>query len=167
MTAPDLFDFSALLQDALTLFLVAVTGVSLHLVFLIVNGIAVWALSITTPERKSVHILTSQKTLPVAITIISFLPASLGSPGLLTIPCLIGQISQLFIDAFLVSSNKFERPFLFFGPVPDDDTLPPPCCCWRKRQFPAVEYNELVSIVESEELSLIKRESSSPTRDQE
>ena len=46
--------------------------------------------------------MTSQKTLPVSVTVISFL-GSVGEVGLMTIPCIIGHLSQLFIDAYISS----------------------------------------------------------------
>ena len=46
--------------------------------------------------------MTSQKNLPVSITVISFL-GSVGQEGLMTIPCIIGHIAQLFIDACISS----------------------------------------------------------------
>lgn len=46
--------------------------------------------------------MTSQKTLPVSVTVISFL-GSVGEEGLMTIPCVIGHLSQLFIDAYIAS----------------------------------------------------------------
>ena len=46
--------------------------------------------------------MASQKTLPVSVTVISFL-GSVGEEGLMTIPCIIGHISQLFIDAYISS----------------------------------------------------------------
>ena len=54
-------------------------------------------------EYRCVVILTSQKTLPVSITIMSFLPASLGQKGLMTIPAIVGHLSQLLIDSAVVS----------------------------------------------------------------
>ncbi|CAN0494599.1 unnamed protein product, partial [Discosporangium mesarthrocarpum] len=53
-------------------------------------------------EMKAVVIMGSQKTLPVSVTIISFLGA-LGFEGLMTIPCIIGHVTQLFIDAYICS----------------------------------------------------------------
>ena len=121
----------------MALLLVVAVGITLHVVFLAFNGAMVWVLALPNMERKSVHLLTSQKTLPVAITVLSFLPPSLGNPGLVTIPCIIGHLSQLFIDAFLVSSGSFERPFLLCGSAREDEDLPPPCFCWRRPQRPS------------------------------
>ena len=55
------------------------------------------------PPREAVAVLVmgSQKTMPFAVSIISLLPASLGAKGLLTLPPLIAQISQLFCDVWI------------------------------------------------------------------
>lgn len=46
--------------------------------------------------------MTSQKTLPVSVTVIGFLGA-VGEEGLMTIPCIVAHMSQLFIDAYIAS----------------------------------------------------------------
>lgn len=60
-------------------------------------------------EFKAVVIMGSQKTLPVSVTVISFL-SSLGEEGLMTIPCIVGHMSQLFMDAYLCSRWASEVP---------------------------------------------------------
>ena len=57
-------------------------------------------------ERKATVLLTSQKTLPVAMTVLAFLPDSVASPetrGLLAIPCITFHFGQIFFDAFLAT----------------------------------------------------------------
>jgi predicted Na+-dependent transporter len=77
-------------------------GVGLHFVYLGVNFAAATALRLPLPDFKAVLIMGSQKTLPISIAIISFLPRKeFGRAGLLAIPCIIGHVSQLFIDAFI------------------------------------------------------------------
>ena len=44
-------------------------------------------------EAIAVLIMSSQKTMPFAVSIIALLPASLGSKGLLTLPPLVAQVS--------------------------------------------------------------------------
>lgn len=46
--------------------------------------------------------MSSQKTLPVSVVVIGFLDA-IGEEGLMTIPCIVGHMSQLFIDAYIAS----------------------------------------------------------------
>lgn len=48
--------------------------------------------------------MASQKTLPISLSVISFLPVEkFGEHGLLTIPCIVGHLTQLFMDAFIAS----------------------------------------------------------------
>ncbi|GAB5407632.1 MAG: hypothetical protein Aurels2KO_58630 [Aureliella sp.] len=78
-------------------------AIAMHLVFLAFNFIGVGILRLSDRERKAVLIMASQKTLPVTVTVISFLKESeVGDLGLITIPCVIAHISQLFIDAYIV-----------------------------------------------------------------
>lgn len=90
-------------QDPIDILQVIAAGIGMHLVYLIWNFGAVTLLRIDQKERKAVLILASQKTLPVSVTVISFLSEKVGDLGLVTIPCIVGHISQLFIDAYIVS----------------------------------------------------------------
>lgn len=71
------------------------------------------------PPREGVAalIMSSQKTMPFAVSIIALLPASLGNKGLLTLPPLICQVSQLFCDIWIanywgrVVSDSSKHPF--------------------------------------------------------
>jgi sodium/bile acid cotransporter 7 len=65
-------------------------------------------LNLAVAERKAVIILASQKTLPVAVTVISFLDGeSLGGRvldvGIVVIPCILCHLCQLLIDGLFVS----------------------------------------------------------------
>lgn len=46
--------------------------------------------------------MSSQKTLPVSVVVIGFL-GDLGEEGLMTIPCIVAHMSQLFVDAYIAS----------------------------------------------------------------
>ncbi len=39
----------------------------------------------------------------MALTVVAFLPESAGDEGLMAIPCIVGQIAQLFIDSYIAS----------------------------------------------------------------
>lgn len=54
---------------------------------------------IKTPyaERKAIIILGSEKTLPVALTVLEAFPDSLGVKGLLVLPMVFGHFSQVFL----------------------------------------------------------------------
>merc|ERR1712224_554259 len=55
------------------IFLMLFAAAFLHLFYLLVNTLLTTPLRMEVAERKAVIILTSQKTLPVAVTVISFL----------------------------------------------------------------------------------------------
>jgi solute carrier family 10 (sodium/bile acid cotransporter), member 7 len=84
-------------------FVVILCGIAIHVVYLSLNWpMGKYALKLELPEFKAVTIMASQKTLPLSVTIISYLGA-LGTTGLMTLPCIVGHMSQLFIDAGLQS----------------------------------------------------------------
>ncbi|CEG01104.1 Putative sodium bile acid cotransporter [Ostreococcus tauri] len=90
--------------DAGTIFAVMFAGIVLHLVMLGINYVGTHAFGICGPERVASVMMSSQKTLPVAMTIISYLPEDVfGSPGLIAVPCIVCHITQLFMDAPLAS----------------------------------------------------------------
>lgn len=63
-------------------------------------------------ERKAIIVMASQKNLPTAATIISYFdPATVGNLGLISIPCIVFYIMQLFIDSYIANtwSSKYER----------------------------------------------------------
>jgi hypothetical protein len=52
-------------------------------------------------------LVASSKTLPLALTILTILPAALGDKGLIALPCILGHFSQV------------PRPLaIIFGPLP-------------------------------------------------
>jgi len=85
--------------------LAVLAGIAIHCVFLLLNFsiLALPCTKLANKEYKAVMIMASQKTLPVAVTVIGFLPAGLGEQGLMVIPCIISHMSQIFIDAAIVS----------------------------------------------------------------
>lgn len=84
-----------------TLVLVALAAILLHVAYLIGNYALVKLLCMPSAEGKAVLIMGSEKTLPMAVTVIAYLPASLGKSGQLTVPCVIAHISQVLMDAAL------------------------------------------------------------------
>lgn len=79
----------------------------LHIVFLIFNLFCAFVIQLRQRELMAVVIMASQKTFPVCLAVISYLdPDQVGDVGLLTIPCIISHMSQLFIDSFLLSKWK-------------------------------------------------------------
>jgi len=84
--------------------LMAVIGwaLTVHLLFLAVNFTVTTLLRMPLAEKKAVVICASQKTLPIAITVLGFLPADVGDGGLMGIGCIIAHLSQIVIDSWLI-----------------------------------------------------------------
>ena len=53
------------------------------------------------PEAVATVVMSSQKSAPVAVTVISNIAQGTAAIGLLVIPCVIGQIAQIFMGAAL------------------------------------------------------------------
>lgn len=70
--------------------------------FLAMNYGMCLALGLGHRELVAAVIVASQKSLPYSIIVVSFLGEH-GNVGLMTIPCIMGHLSQLFIDAYLSS----------------------------------------------------------------
>jgi solute carrier family 10 (sodium/bile acid cotransporter), member 7 len=88
---------------ALSMGTLVVAGVLVHVVFLAVNTGAVRLLRLELPERKAVVLLASQKTLPVALTVLAFLPVAPELKGLVAIPCITSHLGQIFVDAVVAT----------------------------------------------------------------
>ena len=84
--------------------LVLVAGIVVHLIYLCLNySVAEWLLCLPLNEKKATVIITSQKTLPVAMTVLEFLPPTLGQKGLIAIPIIASHLMQIIIDAFVAA----------------------------------------------------------------
>ena len=88
---------------AAELLLLVVAGLAIHALYLLINITAVKLLPIGWPEGKAVALLASQKTLPVAMTVLAFLPVPDEAKGLIAIPCITFHLGQIFVDAFLAT----------------------------------------------------------------
>mmetsp|Transcript_46650 Transcript_46650/g.146254 ORF Transcript_46650/g.146254 Transcript_46650/m.146254 type:complete len:376 (-) Transcript_46650:80-1207(-) len=76
----------------------------IHILFLILNyGLSV-LLKLEVPFQKAVVLVGSSKTLPMALTVLTFLPPDAGQDGLVAIPCIIGHMGQIVIDGFVSSA---------------------------------------------------------------
>eukprot|EP00240_Pyramimonas_obovata_P004112 CAMPEP_0118921850 /NCGR_PEP_ID=MMETSP1169-20130426/990_1 /TAXON_ID=36882 /ORGANISM="Pyramimonas obovata, Strain CCMP722" /LENGTH=343 /DNA_ID=CAMNT_0006862641 /DNA_START=403 /DNA_END=1434 /DNA_ORIENTATION=- len=83
-------------------------GILLHALYFTFNGVMTEMMQrlgfMPWKERKAVWLLTSQKTLPVSMTILTYLAEEeVGEHGLIAIPMIIGHLSQLFIDAYIAN----------------------------------------------------------------
>lgn len=82
---------------------VLAAGVAMHLIYLAWNFIATKVLRLPSREKKAVLIMASQKTLPVSLSVIAYLEDDLYDQALLAVPCILGHLAQIFIDAMIVS----------------------------------------------------------------
>jgi len=86
-------------------------AVAVHVVYLVTNAGALAALRVGGRDaekargvRRAVILVASQKTLPIAITVLQRMGAYLGeSAGLSVIPCISAHLAQIIVDSFLVS----------------------------------------------------------------
>jgi sodium/bile acid cotransporter 7 len=88
------------------LLLLIVSGLAIHILYLLFNAGACSLLRLPEPARRAVVLMASQKTLPVAMTVLAFLPESAVSPqtkGLLAIPCITFHLGQIALDAVIAT----------------------------------------------------------------
>ena len=100
-------------QSAASILIIIAAGVVLHLAYLLFNFGGVTLLRLPLAEKKAVLICTSEKTLPIAITVLSFLPPEqVGDHGLVAIPCILSHLAQVLMDSVLASNwvPKEEAP---------------------------------------------------------
>jgi len=113
----------------------AFTGLVIHAIFLAFNYlVATHALKLRLDLKKSVVVMCSQKTLPMAMTIVALFPDCLpdscpvGEKGLISIPCILSHLVQIFTDAFICSKwaeysdeiDKALTPAVRVQPASDD-----------------------------------------------
>ncbi len=92
--------------NAASLAILVVSGLVIHGFYLLLNYGATRSMRLATPERKAVVLLASQKTLPVAMTVLALIPDSAIAPemkGLMAIPCITFHLGQIFVDAIIAT----------------------------------------------------------------
>ncbi|PNG89511.1 hypothetical protein TSOC_015367, partial [Tetrabaena socialis] len=79
-------------------------AVGMHLAYLMVNYLVVWHV-LRPPLREAIAVLVmaSQKSAPVAVTVIAYLETDPAQQGLLSLPAVVGQLFQIFIGAALAT----------------------------------------------------------------
>lgn len=82
---------------------IVVAGLLIHGLYLAFNLVTTRLLGFPPPVRKAVVLLASQKTLPVALTVLAFLPVPETVKGLVAIPCVTSHLSQIFVDAVIAT----------------------------------------------------------------
>ena len=89
-----------------SLLILFVAGLAIHVVYLLINAAASRLLCLAPAARKAVVLMASQKTLPVAMTVLALVPeeALAGyAKGLIVIPCITFHFGQIIGDAFLAT----------------------------------------------------------------
>lgn len=97
-----------LAQPFLNIFVVIVSSFCLHIFTIILMYVLTDKRLIQLPasDRVAVVIMSSQKSAPVAVAVISYITSSTAEQGLLCLPALIGQMCQIFIGYLLVSKFR-------------------------------------------------------------
>ncbi|EDO45921.1 predicted protein [Nematostella vectensis] len=78
-------------------------GLLLHLFFMVMNLALCRVLKIEAPATKCVVVLASQKSLTVAVTVMSLLPISGPRQGLMALPMILIHLGILVLDAVIVT----------------------------------------------------------------
>ncbi|EFN58255.1 hypothetical protein CHLNCDRAFT_20234, partial [Chlorella variabilis] len=87
-------------QSFLDIFIVIVAAVLMHGFYLAFNAAAtVWVLRMPLKEAIAATIMSSQKSAPVAVTVISYLTSDVTQQGLLAVPCIVGQLAQVCVSS--------------------------------------------------------------------
>lgn len=88
----------------------ALAGTILHILFLVLNRFAIKTILMTSSEdsskkevERSVILVASQKTLPVAIVVMEGLGGVVGETALMILPCIATHLTQIIVDSFLVN----------------------------------------------------------------
>ena len=93
-----------LVQNVGELFYVLAVAIAMHLLYLAGNAVMVSKRLLNLPPEQaiSVIIMASQKSSPVALAVITGLgTATPDQKGLFVLPCIIGQLTQIFIGSIL------------------------------------------------------------------
>jgi sodium/bile acid cotransporter 7 len=85
---------------------IVIAVVSQHCFYLAYNYILLRQIGVFPLKQMiAVLIMASQKSSPVALAVVTSIASTDDEKGLLTIPCVIGQLAQIFIGSFI--ANRF------------------------------------------------------------
>lgn len=102
-------------QNGLEIFCVLIAVTMQHVIYLLSNYYtAKYVLKLELKQLISITIMSSQKSSPVALVVISNIAKSSKDAGLYIIPCILGQLIQIFIGAivaryFTKVCDKYDR----------------------------------------------------------
>jgi sodium/bile acid cotransporter 7 len=107
----------------LTFAILILLTIFIHFAYLAMNFAATALFKFSPATAKAVIICCSQKTLPVAMSILATLPPDmLGEPGLVALPSIAGQLCQTLIDSVLVGHWAAMAMNVQSDPGPKDNT---------------------------------------------
>eukprot|EP00899_Mesostigma_viride_P001880 jgi/Mesvir1/11693/Mv00085-RA.1 len=84
-------------QEFGTMLLVIAMDLIVHVLYLLFNTAGVFLLRMPLQEGIATIITASQKSAPVAVTVINYITSNPTNQGLLAVPCIIGQLVQIFV----------------------------------------------------------------------
>jgi len=116
---------SLIAAGGVSVLIVIAIGLAIHLCYLTFNFTCCKLILRKSDEIRSVTIMSSQKTLPVALAVIAALPAQLGEPGLMAIPCVVSHLVQILVDAWIVTrwaNIPIHKDAHAMAPVSESDT---------------------------------------------
>ncbi|EIE20487.1 hypothetical protein COCSUDRAFT_43922 [Coccomyxa subellipsoidea C-169] len=82
--------------------LVILASVVMHLIYLAFNAVVVGVFRFPVKEGIAVLIMASQKSAPVAVTVISYITPDITQQGLFSVPAIVGQLAQIFMGSLLI-----------------------------------------------------------------
>ncbi|EFN59401.1 hypothetical protein CHLNCDRAFT_49947 [Chlorella variabilis] len=89
-------------QQFVQILYVILLAIAQHIIYLIFNfAVLYYIFHMPLTDLIATGIMSSQKSAPVAVTVISYLTTDISKQGLLIIPGIVGQISQIFIGSAL------------------------------------------------------------------
>jgi len=91
-------------QSPVNISIVVFAGIMVHLAYLALNlGLLrlIPKRMLSTKEAIAVLIMASQKSAPVAITLLSYITKDAAVIGLASIPAIVSQLAQIFIGSFM------------------------------------------------------------------
>ena len=95
-------------QEIQQILVVIAISIAMHTFYLFFNGFMVskYALNVPLKQAIAVVIMASQKSSPVGLAVISNLTSSPGDKGLYAVPCIVGQLIQIFMDSAVAARLK-------------------------------------------------------------
>lgn len=78
-------------------------GLAIHGLYLLLGVGSCRLLRLPLPLTKAVVLQLSQKTMPVALTVLTFLPLPVATKGLMAIPCVATHLGQIVFDALIAT----------------------------------------------------------------